>query len=120
SMPELEHMLKTLDFKKFMDGDFSVKLLDLTARGDELKEKAAEIGDQFKRVKDIRHHPFQASSATSAISGASFDPDFKTVKQGLSLLTQNDFGLFPGDYFREEWVEPLIQAKTGLAYATFV
>jgi NTE family protein len=120
SQKELQILLKEVNFKEIlMDGDFKDKLLSLNARAQQIKAKGADVADKFKRVSQASKNPCGAVSAASELSQVSNDPDFKMIKEALQLLTQQDFGLFPGEYFREEWIEPLIQAKTSIAYVTF-
>lgn len=73
----------------------------------------------LQRIKNMTTNPSAASSAASDLASKSRDPNLKMLKQGLQLLETQSLGLFPGDYFRENWIEALLQQKTGIAYITF-
>lgn len=117
SQEELQALLKEIDFAKvLMDGDFKDKVLNLNKRAEEIKVKSTDVAHKFKQASNPL---FGMSVLSVVLPKISVDPDFETIKESLKLLTQQNFGLFPGDIFREDWVEAVIQTKSGIAYATF-
>jgi NTE family protein len=119
SIDEFENIMKKTNFTHFMDGPYREDLLRLNKNQDELLKLGQGIFADINKIKNASRKPFTASGAASRLGKASKHPDIIAVKKGFGLLKNGDLGLFPGDYFREQWLEPRIQAKTGIAYATF-
>jgi NTE family protein len=114
TLDELKQLLKDVQFPLFMDGEFREPLLKLGKD----HERLQTLGEQAKHIKQ-QPYPSMLSKAPVSASKAASQPEVKMLSEGFKLLKQHDLGLFPGDFFREEWAEKLIQAKTGIAYATF-
>jgi NTE family protein len=119
SIEEIEKIVTKTDIPSFMDGPYKNELLSLIQNRERVKYLGKGLFHDSKAIKDSVKHPINATAASSHFSVLPSDPDAKAVIRGFKLLNNGDFGLFPGDYFREEFLEPFIQSKTGIPYLTF-
>ncbi len=119
TIDEMKAELQQLKFTDLMDGEYREKLLYLLQNKEQIGQLTKGFAAELGRVKEFKQKPFQASSAASTLLKHSNTPDAKLIREGLSLLTKDQFGLFPGNYLREHLIERLIQQKTGIAYCTF-
>ena len=119
SVEEIKILLQETEFTEFMDGDYNKILFDLLKRENQIKEEVQDGIKNLQKIMGFFRNPFKASHGATAISKkAFFSNDVKAFKEAISLLNDQNFGLFPGNYFLD-WIEFLIQKKTGIAYLTF-
>lgn len=119
SYEDMHNELTNLNFVELMDGDYRDSLLYLLENKDKLKEAAQDIGANIKRINNFKASPSGAASAASSIAKALGTPDLKLLRKGLSLAAKDKFGLFPGNYFRENLAERILHQTTGIHYCTF-
>ena len=115
TVTELKGILEEFDFKLLMDGKFRDRLLDLM-RDEGVLNSVQRTADTSRRKLPL---PLKATMFPTQATRIASNPHFKVIKEGLGLLGRQDFGLFVGDFFRLEWIEKLIQNKTGIPYLTF-
>jgi NTE family protein len=122
SLEELAEIMEATDFTDFMDGKYKDQLLALVNNQSQVEQWGRGVFADARQVKDFSASPaapFKATVAAGRLVKAPKHSYAKTIKHGLSLLQKDDLGLFPGDFLRENFLEKIIQRKTGIAYLTF-
>lgn len=105
---DIEDILKNeLVLTELLDGEYLRDFLILNQNKDKISSK-------FERLAAIAERP----SLRGTMEARNITKELKEVKHGVTLLSEQDFGLFPGDYFRF-LMERFVQQKTGIPYATF-
>jgi NTE family protein len=117
SAAELEEIMLQANFADFMDGPYREKLFEILDKSEKIKKFGQEVVADVKKATDISRPSTAVLASTRLVFYSQTDYSY-AIKEALQFLQKDQFGLFPGDYFREQWLEPLLQQKTGIPYLT--
>lgn len=119
TLEEYEQLSSEVDFSSLMDGIYKDQLLRIVGEMDQVKAWGEGVKDDVLRVIETKQHPSKGTLGISHLARSSSHPYAKAMMEAIKKLSKEELGLFPGDVFREDWVEKYFQRKLGIPYATF-